>query len=71
MHLYFYNYIFLCFIILFSLYDGLIYLKKESFTAGIKGFYRPYVRKTRFFAEGFMNTTKNQINRFFRQLGIK
>jgi len=66
----YYNYIFLCLIILFSLYDGTISFQKESFTPGIKRFYRPYIRKTRFFAEGFMNTTKNNMARFFRQMGL-
>ena len=42
----------------------------ETFTPKIRQMYRPIVRNTRVFGEGFYNKTTNNISTLFRRYGI-
>jgi hypothetical protein len=48
---------------------------KEPFTSGVRGFYRPIIRRTRLAAEGFYNNTKDRISTnmdsLFTTFGLK
>ena len=44
--------------------------KKENFTPRIRETYRPYIRHARIVSEGFYGNSKNNVNRFFRKIGL-
>lgn len=69
---YLYHYIFLIIIaFIVSYISTQNYTKQqENFTPFIRQTYRPYVRNTRIFTEGFYNQQKNNITNLFRRFGI-
>ena len=70
-------------ILLFSYYNSLNYNVNEfvvnefvvnehveGFTPSLRKIYRPYVRNTRIFTEGFYNKTKKHVINFFKKFEI-
>jgi|Laugresbdmm110sn_1035088.scaffolds.fasta_scaffold69780_2 hypothetical protein len=68
--------LYICVFILIILFFSYMNSKpKEPFTSGVRGFYRPIIRRTRLAAEGFYNNTKDRISTnmdsLFTTFGLK
>jgi hypothetical protein len=44
--------------------------KKENFTPGLRGMYRPYLREARVVSEGFYGDSTNNVDHLFRKFGL-
>lgn len=63
-----YNCILIIIIIIFAYFNSLQSI--ENFTPKIREFYRPIVRNTRVYSEGFYDKTTSNITNLFRKFGI-
>jgi hypothetical protein len=71
MKIQYYNYIFLCSIIIFTLYVSLLNgYKEEGFTSYIRSLYRPPLRNARLMYEDMKTSTNNKLTTFFRKFGL-
>jgi hypothetical protein len=70
---YLYYYCLFVFIILLFAYINsysFVTSKKEPFTSKLREVYRPIIRKTRLYTEGFYDKTKKNIDELFYKFGI-
>ena len=69
-YLYYYC-LFVFIILLFAYINSYSFVsKKEPFTSNVRELYRPIIRKTRLFTEGFYDKTKKNIDELFYKFGL-